>query len=343
MSFTKLFTITALNLLLWSCGGSDTNKNNFSIATNAEKNTIELGKTIKLSLNNPKNLEVLSVTYQLNGKDVSENFDVNSKLGDQTITAKVSYKDTSEEISTTITVLNNQSPKIYTYKIINEYPHDIKSYTQGLEFHDGELYESTGQYGESKLRKVDYKTGEILKNVNLTNQYFGEGLTILNNQLYQLTWKENTGFIYDVNTLEKTGSFKYGKSKEGWGFCNDGKLLYKSDGTHKIWTLNASNFAEQGFIQVFTNNGKIDSLNELEWIKDKIYANIYQRNGVVIVNPENGAVEGVIDFSPLKEKVTQHPDLDVLNGIAYNPVTNTIFVTGKDWDKLFEVEVFQQN
>ncbi len=340
MSFAKLFTITILSLFLWTCGGSDTNRNNFSIATNAEKNTIQLGKSLKLSLKNPKNISVQSVSYQMNGKDISESFVVDSKLGEHTITAKVNYEDTSEEVSTKITILNNAVPQIYKYKIINEYPHDIKSYTQGLEFHDGELYESSGQYGESKLRKVNYKTGEILKNINLTNQYFGEGLTILNDKLYQLTWRENTGFIYDVNTLEKTGTFKYGKSKEGWGLCNDGTSLYKSDGTDKIYTLDANNFTEQEFIQVYTNNGKIASLNELEWIDGKIYANIYQRNGVAIINPKNGAVEGVIDFSPLKEKVTQHPELDVLNGIAYNPETKTIFVTGKDWDKLFEVEVF---
>ena len=342
MSFAKLFIITVLSLFFGACGSSETNKNNFSITTNAEKNTIQLGETLKLSLKNTRNLSVQSVSYQMNGKNIDDSFVMDSKLGEQKITAKVNYDDSSEEVETTITILNNESPKIYSYKIINEYPHDIKSYTQGLEFHNGILYESTGQYGESKLRKVDYKTAEVLKNINLPKQYFGEGLTILNDQLYQLTWRENTGFIYDINTLEKTGTFKYGKSKEGWGLCNDGTSLYKSDGTDKIYSLDATNFTEQGFIQVFTNNGKIASLNELEWIDGKIFANIYQRNGVVIINPKNGAVEGVIDFSPLKEKVTQHPELDVLNGIAYNSQTNTIFVTGKHWDKLFEVEVFEQ-
>lgn len=342
MSIAKLFTITILSVFLWTCGGSDSAKNNFSIVTNAKKNTLHLGETLKLSLKNPKNLSIQSVTYQMDGKDIPESSVLDSKLGERTITAKVKYGDASEDVSTTLVVINNEAPKIYSYKIINEYPHDIKSYTQGLEFHNGELYESTGQYGESKLRKVNYKTGEVLKNIDLGKQYFGEGLTVLNDKLYQLTWRENTGFIYDVNTFEKTGSFKYGKSKEGWGLCNDGTSLYKSDGTDKIYTLDASSLTEQSYIEAYTNNGKIASLNELEWIHGKIYANIYQRNGVAIINPKNGAVEGVIDFSPLKEKVTQHPDLDVLNGIAYNPDTKTIFVTGKDWDKLFEVEVFEE-
>ncbi|HLT33026.1 MAG TPA: glutaminyl-peptide cyclotransferase, partial [Aquaticitalea sp.] len=215
MSFLKLFTITALSIFMLNCGGSDTEKKNFSIATDADKNTIQLGQTLKLTLNNPKNLSVTSITYKLNDEELKDAFVVNTKLGEQTITAHVNYEDTSEDVSTKIIVLNNETPKIYSYRIINEYPHDIKSYTQGLEFHNGELYESTGQYGESKLRKVDYKTGEILKNVNLTNQYFGEGLTILNDNIYVLTWRENTGFVYDIDTFEKKESFKYGKSKEG--------------------------------------------------------------------------------------------------------------------------------
>ncbi len=137
-------------------------------------------------------------------------------------------------------------------------------------------------------------------------------------------------------------TFKYNQSKEGWGLCNDGTKLYKSDGTEKIFILSAENQAETDHIQVFTDKGKIGQLNELEWIDGKIYANIYQRNGVVIINPNNGATEAVIDFSSLKEKVTQHSKLDVLNGIAYSPKTNTIFVTGKRWDKLFEVRILEK-
>ena len=342
MSSTKLFIITVLSLSLWTCGDNlNGKKSSFSITTDAKNNTIALGETLKLSIENSKNKTIKDITYKIDSKEIDADFNAKDMLlGVHTITATVAYDDTSEETSTKMTVLNNVAPKIYSYKILNEYPHDITSYTQGLEFYDGILYESTGQYSKSKLRKVNYKTGEVLKNINLESQYFGEGLTILNNNIYQLTWKENIGFIYDVDTFEKTGSFNYGKSKEGWGLCNDGKVIYKTDGTNKIWKLNPQTLAEEDFIQVYTNTGKIDNLNEMEYIDGKIYANIYQRNGVLIINPENGAVEGVIDFSPLQKLVTQHPTLDVLNGIAYNPITKTIFVTGKDWDKLFEVEVF---
>lgn len=342
MSSTKLFIITVLSLIIFTCGDTPNGKkSSFTIKTDAKNNTVALGETLKLSIENPKNKTISNISYKIDATPIEEIFNVTDlTLGVHTITATVTYGETTEETSTNVTILNNVAPKIYSYKILNEYPHDITSYTQGLEFHDGFLYESTGQYGKSKLRKVNYKTGEILKNINLGNQYFGEGLTIMNNNIYQLTWKENIGFIYDIDTFEKTGSFNYGKSKEGWGLCNDGKVIYKTDGTNKIWKLNPTTLAEDDYIQIYTNTGKIDSLNELEYIDGKIYANIYQRNGVLIINPANGAVEGVIDFSPLQKLVKQHPTLDVLNGIAYNPETKTIFVTGKDWDKLFEVEVF---
>ncbi|WP_411766972.1 glutaminyl-peptide cyclotransferase [Winogradskyella sp. A3E31] len=341
MSFQKYLSLLLIALFVVSCNDdSKANDYGLSIKTNAKNNTITLGESISLSLNNPEGISIQSVTYQLNDKPTETTLTyANGKLGGQHITANVIHDNDTIIVNGTFKVLSNFVPDIYTYEIINTYPHDITSYTQGLEFHNGELYESTGQYGESKLRKVDFATGDVLKNVNLSNGFFAEGLTILNDKLYQLTWQENTGIIYDVNTLEKEGIFRYGKSKEGWGLCNDGTSLYKSDGTERIWTLNTDNFNEDDKIEVYTNKGKIPQLNELEWINGKIYANIYQKNGVVIVEPSTGAVEGVIDFSPLKDMVTQHSELDVLNGIAYNPETQTIFVTGKNWDKLFEVTI----
>jgi glutamine cyclotransferase len=302
-----------------------------------------LGDTLKLSINNPKKLEITDVSYQLNGKSITNNTVLNdATVGEKEITAVIKYDDQTETITKSIKVFNNVIPAYYKYEVVNTYPHDITSYTQGLEFHNGELYESTGQKGESKLRKVNFETGDVLKNINLANNIFGEGLTIMNDKIYQLTWQAERGFVYDVNTFEKLSSFKYGKSKEGWGICNDGSTLYKSDGTEKIWLLNPENMTEQSHIQVYTEKGKIPSLNELEWIDGKIFANIYQKNGVVIINPKTGGVEGVIDFKPLRKLVTQHDELDVLNGIAYHPERKTIFVTGKNWDKLFEVRIKKQ-
>ena len=344
MKIYKLLTSTLLLFVLLSCGSNSNQKKNFfSITTNADKGTISIDETLKLSIENKRNYTIDSVVYKLNGKPISDGYTLKShKLGKYPIEALVYYNgNDTQAVTSSITILNNTPPKIYKYNIINQYAHDITSYTQGLEFYNGKLYESTGQYKESKLRQVNYETGEVVKNINLANAYFGEGLTIMNDKIYQLTWKSNTGFVYDVNTFEKTGSFSYGKSKEGWGLTHNDTHIYKSDGSENIWLLNPENLIEEDKIQVYTNKGKITDINEMEWINGKIYANRYQRNGVAIINPENGAVEGVIDFTPLKNKVTQHEKLDVLNGIAYNPDTKTIFVTGKRWDKLFEVEVVE--
>jgi len=344
MPLFKFLIIIILSVTITSCG-SNTNskKNDFSINSSIKGKSVSNNETLSLSINNPKNHKIDSIVYTLNGKQITAKQDLKSiKLGKQTIEANIYYDGKNQVATLSIIIVNSEAPKVFTYNIINEYPHDITSYTQGLEFFNDNLYESTGQRGESKLRKLDYKTGEVLNNINLANEYFGEGLTILNSSIYQLTWQSNIGFVYDIETFDKKSSFKYGKSKEGWGLCNNGKTLYKSDGTESIWILNANTLTEKEKLQVYTNKGKIGNLNELEWINGKIYANIYQRNGVAIINPKNGAVEGVIDFSPLKKLVKQHQGLDVLNGIAYNSVTNTIFVTGKRWDKLFEVEIIEK-
>jgi len=331
-------------MLLISCGSnSGHKKSDFTIKTNAIKGNISNSETLQLSLENKKNHTIDSVLYRLNGNKINEDSPLeNFKLGKQTVDAIVYFDGEKQTTTSTVTILNSKLPKVYTYKIINEYPHDITSYTQGLEFHNDTLFESTGQLKESKLRKLDYKTGKVLKNIKLADEYFGEGLTILNNKVYQLTWQKGTGFVYDVNTFEKLSSFRYGNSKEGWGLCNYNNTIYKSDGTEKIWLLNSETLVEQEYIQVYTNKGKIIGINEMEWIDGKIYANRYQKDGVAIINPKNGAVIGVVDFKPLKKLVTQHEGLDVLNGIAYNPKTKTIFVTGKRWDKLFEVEIVEK-
>lgn len=344
MNIFKHLTIIFLGTLLSACGSSsDDKKSDFIIKTNAKKGNIANNETLKLSLDNKKEYSIDSVSYRLSGKTIKNTSDLKDfKLGKQSIEATVYFEGKKQTTTSAITILNSALPQVYTYKIINEYPHDITSYTQGLEFYNDTLYESTGQLKESKLRKLDYKTGTVLKNIDLADQYFGEGLTVLNDKIYQLTWQKGTGFIYDVNSFEKIDSFKYGASKEGWGLCHFNNTIYKSDGTEKIWLLNSETLVEEDYIQAYTHKGKIVGINEMEWIEGKIYANRYQKDGVAIINPKNGAIIGVIDFTPLKKLVTQHKGLDVLNGIAYNPKTKTVFVTGKRWDKLFEVEILEK-
>jgi glutamine cyclotransferase len=344
MHLNKVLKIIIVAALISGCGNSSKPIKHFLIQTNANKNVISNTDTLKLSLSNPSNKRIDSVNYVMNNSAVADIFSLqNSSLGEKMIKAEVFYDGKKEVALQKVIVVNGSTPKLYTYELLNTYPHDITSYTQGLEFYKGVLYESTGQYGESKLRALDYKNDAILNNVNLSRSYFGEGLTILNDKIYQLTWKEGRGLIYDVNTFETLGSFNYGQSKEGWGLCNDGRQLYKTDGSENIWILNAETLEEERFVQAYTNKGRLTNLNELEWVEGKIYANRYQKNGVAIINPINGAIEAVLDFKDLKNKVTNHPGLDVLNGMAYNPDTKTLFVTGKRWDKLFEVRIIPAN
>lgn len=344
MHLHKVLKIIIVAALISGCGNSSKPIKHFLIQTNANKNVISNTDTLKLSLSNPSNKKIDSVNYVMNNSPVAGIFSLqNSSLGEKMIKAEVFYGGKKEVALQKVIVVNGSTPKLYTYELLNTYPHDITSYTQGLEFYKGVLYESTGQYGESKLRALDYKNDAILNNVNLSRSYFGEGLTVLNDKIYQLTWKEGRGLIYDVNTFETLGSFNYGQSKEGWGLCNDGRQLYKTDGSENIWILNAETLEEERFVQAYTNKGRLTNLNELEWVEGKIYANRYQKNGVAIINPINGAIEAVLDFKDLKNKVTNHPGLDVLNGMAYNPDTKTLFVTGKRWDKLFEVRIIPAN
>ena len=284
------------------------------------------------------------VIYYLNGKKINSNSKLlNSKLGSNTIEAII--KDNSNQItlSKEIDVFSTISPQVYTYEILNEFNHDISAYTQGLEFHGEYLYESTGLNGYSSLKKIDLFKDKVIETRFLDKQYFGEGLTIINNKIIQLTWKSKVGFIYDLDTFEMEGSFNYGKSTEGWGLANDGTNIFKSDGTEKIWLLDSESYEEINHLEIVTNNKKIKNINELEIVDNQIYANTYQFNNdvCVIINKDTGEVTGIINFKGLRDKVKDHPELDVLNGIAYNKKRKTFFVTGKKWNKIFEIRIFK--
>ena len=347
--FCNLFI---LSILLLSCGEEKATANDFEITTSAKKNAVKNGEEILLSLKAKKNTTIDSVSYDLEGKSYGVTTVLNKysitpdvkTLGHKELTATVYTPQGTITTTGQLIVLHAKAPKIYSYEIINRYPHQTDAYTQGLEFVNDELYESTGQYGESKLRKVAYKTGEVLKEVSLDNAYFAEGLTVVNDKIYQLTWRENTGFIYDKDTFEKTGTFAYNNSREGWGLCNDGDVLYKSDGTSKIWTLDSQTLKEQHYIEPTDNTGVKSKFNELEYINGKIYANTYQIASIAIIDPATGAMEGVVDLRPIVKEVQPNLDKDneVLNGIAYKANEDRLFVTGKHWNTLFEIKIVEK-
>lgn len=229
--------------------------------------------------------------------------------------------------------------KEYKLEIVAEYPHDTESYTQGLFFHDGDLYESTGMHGKSTFRKVDLATGDALRKLNFDKQYFVEGSVILGNELYILTWESRVAFVYDANTLEYKSSWKY--PREGWGLTTDGKHLIASDGTANLYFMN-NQFALDRKQLVTIDGRPVRWLNELEYIKGKVWANVYTSDEIVIVNPKNGKVEGLIDCKGLLPKILRTESTDVLNGIAYDPRTDKIYLTGKNWPKLYEVKLIEK-
>lgn len=229
--------------------------------------------------------------------------------------------------------------KEYRLEVVAEYPHDTGSYTQGLFFHDGQMYESTGLHGKSTFRKVDVETGEALEKLNFDKKYFVEGSVIWNGNLYILTWESRVAFIYDAETLEYKSSWKY--PREGWGITTDGKHLIASDGTANLYFMD-ENFAQKKKVLVTIDDRPVRFLNELEYIDGKIWANVYTADEIVIINPKDGRVEGVIDCRGLLPKELRTPDTDVLNGIAYDEKTGKIYLTGKNWPKIYEIKLTRQ-
>lgn len=343
----RILYFSLIAFLCMACNGNNTQKKEkFLIDISPKQKEYHLNDELVFDISKNNFLEKVSkVTYRINGVEIQKDREKyilkNIKLGKQILEAEVITESGKiHKFQKDLMILAQNPPKIYTYKILKEYPHDKNAYTQGFEFLGDTLIESTGQYGKSSLRKWNVFMGETYKKIDLPSGFFGEGVTIFDGKIIQLTWKENIGLVYDLN-LSQTATFKYGKSKEGWGICHNGKQLFKSDGSEKIWILNPQNFQEEDFIQLCTDKSIFSNANELEWVDGKIYANTYQKDGIMIINPENGAIEGIVDVRGLKEKVEQTPDLDVLNGIAYHPIRKTFFITGKNWNTVFEV-VFQE-
>jgi len=334
-----------LLLLTFSCA----NEYKFSLEK-PKKIVINDSVTIKLIEKNDKVVD--KIQFYINGKEIASNGNsvtINTSdfgVGKHAINALVFYGGKTKKENGFIEVFAKNKPAIYKYKIINEYPHDKKAYTQGLEYHKGFLYETTGQRGQSTLRKVAIKTGEVLQQISLDKKYFGEGMTIVNNKIIWLTWENKKGFVFNLETFKQEKEFPYNKSKEGWGLTHNETALIKSDGTHKIWFLDKKTLKETSSIQVYTNDRSVNYLNELEFVNGKIYANKYQKNTIAIIDAKTGIVEGLGDLRGLEKEMAKTQKLvaddEVLNGIAYDAENNRLFVTGKHWGKLFEIELVKQ-
>ncbi len=237
----------------------------------------------------------------------------------------------------TLRFLSDIEPQLYSYDIVKVYPHDRNAYTQGLVFENGYIYESNGLKGESTLRKLQIGTGEPIQSFTLAPEIFAEGLTIMDDNLIQISWRNRTGFVYNKKNFQLIKTFSY--STEGWGLTNDGKSLIMSDGSNIIYFIDPLSYAEIARIEVYDNKAPVANLNELEYIDGEIYANIYQTDKIARIDPSTGKVLAYIDLSKLLNTGDYERNTDVLNGIAYDSASKRLFVTGKNWPKLFEIKI----
>lgn len=344
--YTLFFLCTIAVLAISSCKKTDSLPASFVSPTEGAR--IISGESIALKTDaEPGKFD--SIKYFVDTNFVASRTDTQSvkfstsglPFGGRLLTAIIYTGADSAEVTSNIQLLPSKAPVEYSYEVVNTFPHDTSSYTQGLEYHDGVLYESDGEYGQSSLRKVDLKTGKVLQKVDLPAQSFAEGITVIEDKIIMLTWEENVGFVYDKKSLDKISQFPFNSGTgEGWGLAFDGNHILSTDGSNIIYLLNKDTYQREGTIQVYDSNGPVDSLNELEYIDGKIYANIYRQDIIVIIDPKTGGVEGVIDLSgllPPNEYV--EGKTDVLNGIAWDPQSKRLFVTGKKWNKLFEIKL----
>jgi glutamine cyclotransferase len=307
------------------------------------------GDTVEIILSlKKKNIIIDSVFYFVNnslilattsGMEIVHWSSKNAKVGQNTVKTVIYYNDSLKEShSVSFVLLSDIIPVAYNYKVVNKFPHDENAYTQGLVYDDGYLYEGTGKQGQSSLRKVDIKSGIPVKKLNLDEHIFGEGIVIINDCIYQITYKTQVGFIYDKETLDLIRKFDY-QIREGWGLATDGKKLFMSDGSSNIYIIEHEYFTQTGQIEVFDNKGIVSNLNELEYIKGKIFANIYGDTKIVIIDPGTGKVTGRLDLTGLMPAGSRDNLDKVLNGIAYNIANNHLYITGKNWPVLYEIEI----
>lgn len=262
-------------------------------------------------------------------------------LGKHELNLRLTTADGPKTEKKTISIYASTPPVKWKAEIVATYAHDTSYYTQGLEFVGDTLFEGTGQKGRSIITAYNPFKAETYRSVDLDPSYFGEGITVVENRLIQLTWQARKGFVYDLHSLEKLGEFAYGSSTEGWGLAHDENRIYKSDGSEYIYTLDPISLEETGYLTVSSNSAFYKNANELEIAGDLLYANVYQKNSIMVINKLSGALEGVIDLGFLTEQLTKDSNFDplnsVLNGIAYHPTRKTFFITGKNWNRLFEM------
>lgn len=360
-------TLILVAVVLFSCNGSKPkaentintiqveaprvkNVNGIKFEAPAKNGVYSYNSLIEIELNNTTDLPIDSIQLFFNNRKVETLVEgvlnYRMKIPDGNPGAKtwrlIAFHGENKRStdSRTILVKPDKAPVKYSYELINTFPHDPNAYTQGLVYQDGYMYEGTGHYGKSGLRKTNITNGEVLSVLNIDSRLFGEGITIYNGKVYQLTWTSRKGFVYDLKTFAQEATFTY--NTQGWGITTLGNELVMSDGSHQLYYISPGSFAPVKEIEVYDHNGPVRKLNELEYINGLIWANIWMENRIVMIDPATGEVKGELDMTELLpasdwDKLDRRDD--VLNGIAWNPEKQTVYLTGKHWPKLFEIRV----
>ncbi len=319
----------------------------FNIEAPSFSDTAIYSSTVKFKLTLKDSIQKLdSILVYVDGKPIHTDFNneftislTPQKVGSNIISIE-GYKDgLSQKRSVKLFFLSNIKPKSIKYKLINTYPHSTDNFTEGFIYQNGLLYESTGNYGKSALFISKLETGEVLQSTYLPSNKFGEGIAILNNTITQLTYTATKAYVYDKNTLKKIRSFDYPFYSEGWGLTTDGKDFIMSNGSDKIKVLDSLYFQPQKEITVCDDKGSIDSLNELEYVQGILYSNIWMENKIVKIEYKTGRVLGYLDLKAIIPKKYQNVQDAVLNGIAYREEKNTLLVTGKNWETIYEIKL----
>lgn len=349
-------------LILFSCenevenntdinGDTSENTQPFKISYVENTTLYSIGDQVSVKLTSQSNdftidslmvkIDNITVPFSREGDVLKVESGTVTTTGAHTLIVIATSKNKSYQSSLQMLLRSDVVPVKKTFKILKTYPHDRGAYTQGLEFFNNDLYESTGQYGNSSLRKVNLTTGVVDKIIAIDEKYFAEGLTIVNGKIIQLTWQENVGFIYDLNLFKQVSTFH--NPTEGWGLTHNEKELILSDGSSTIYFLDSSSYAEIRRIQVYDNESEVKLLNELEYVEGFLYANIYTKDVIAKIDPNTGKVLEYINMEGLLSQQDRQRDTDVLNGIAYKKDTKQLYVTGKNWPKLFEVVFIDKN
>jgi glutamine cyclotransferase len=318
-----------------------------TLKTADNKNEYTIGDIINFIVEQNDTLAIDSVQFFMNGNLLSaqKSFpatvqwnSINAKTGKNIFEVRIFGKSFIDSKRLSITLLSDIIPEQYSYKVINTFHHDRSAYTQGLVYENGYMYEATGLRGASTLRKVQLGTGEVIQTYTLPQEIFGEGIAIVGDRIIQLSYQAYTGFVYDKNSFNPIMKFNYPKAVEGWGLTYDGTNLIMSDGSYNLHFLDPESFTETGKLEVYDNKGPVKKLNELEIIDGILWANIYLSFKIVQIDLKTGKVLAYIDLTDILPQRDYEKDTDVLNGIAYDTENKRIFVTGKKWPKLFEIQ-----